>query len=82
MNQDLVNRVQAVMSKIDNLKVSKIETETQIKTLEERLKENMEQAKELGYNSIEELVEAQTNLEDRIKKECEAVEKAFTEAGV
>lgn len=82
MNQDLVNRVQAVMSKIDNLKVSKIETETQIKTLEERLKENMEQAKELGYNSIEELVEAQTNLENRIKKECEAVEKAFTEAGV
>lgn len=82
MDQDLIARVQAVMTKVDNLKVSKIETETKIKSLEESLQENLNKAKELGYNSIEELVAAQTQLEESIKQECETVEKAFAEAGV
>lgn len=82
MDQDLVSRVQALMSKVDNLKVSKIETETKIKSLEESLKENLDKAKELGYNSVEELVKAQASLEESIKQECDTLEKAFAEAGV
>ncbi len=82
MDQDLIARVQAVLTKVDNLKVSKIETETKIKSLEEDLKENLDKAKELGYNSIEELVAAQTQLEESVRQECDVIEKAFTEAGV
>ena len=82
MDQDLVKKVQELMTKVDNLKVSKIETETKIKSLEESLKENLEKAKELGYNSVEELVQAQTQLEESIKQECDVVEKALKEAGV
>lgn len=82
MNQDLVSRVQGLMTKVDNLKVSKIETETKIKALEESLQENLNKAKELGYNSVEELVAAQTQLEESIKQECDTVEKALLEAGV
>ena len=82
MNQELINRVQGLMSKVDNLKVAKIETETKVKALEEKLQENLDKAKELGYGSIEELVKAQEQLEESIKQECDAVEKALTEAGV
>lgn len=82
MDQNLIARVQGLMSKVDNLKVSKIETETKIKSLEESLKENLEKAKELGYNSVEELVQAQTQLEESVKQECDLVEKALKEAGV
>lgn len=82
MDQNLIARVQGLMTKVDNLKVSKIETETKIKSLEESLKENLEKAKELGYNSVEELVQAQTQLEESVKQECDVVEKALKEAGV
>lgn len=82
MDQNLISRVQGLMTKVDNLKVSKIETETKIKSLEESLKENLEKAKELGYNSVEELVQAQTQLEESVKQECDLVEKALKEAGV
>ena len=82
MDQNLIARVQGLMSKVDNLKVSKIETETKIKSLEESLKENLEKAKELGYNSVEELVQAQAQLEESVKQECDLVEKALKEAGV
>jgi phosphosulfolactate synthase (CoM biosynthesis protein A) len=82
MDQNLIARVQGLMTKVDNLKVSKIETETKIKSLEESLKENLEKAKELGYNSVEELVQAQTQLEESVKQECDLVEKALKEAGV
>ena len=82
MDQELINRVQANMAKADSLKVSKIETETKIKSLQESLAQDLEAAKELGYNSLDEMVAAQTQLEEDIKKECEEVEKAFSEAGV
>lgn len=82
MDQELINRVQANMAKADSLKVSKIETETKIKSLQESLAQDLEAAKELGYNSLDEMVAAQTQLEEAIKKECEEVEKAFSEAGV
>ena len=82
MNNELISRVQGLMSKVDNLKVAKIETETKVKALEEKLQENLDKAKELGYGSIEELVKAQEQLEESIKQECDIVEKALTEAGV
>jgi uncharacterized protein YehS (DUF1456 family) len=82
MNNELISRVQGLMAKVDNLKVAKIETETKVKALEEKLQENLDKAKELGYGSIEELVKAQEQLEESIKQECDAVEKALTEAGV
>lgn len=82
MDQDLITRVQTILTKVDNLKVSKIETETKIKSLEESLQENLDKAKELGYKSVEDLVKAQEQLEESIKAECDTVEKAFAEAGV
>ena len=82
MDQELINRVKTNMAKADSLKVSKIETETKIKSLQESLAQDLEAAKELGYNSLDEMVAAQTQLEEAIKKECEEVEKAFSEAGV
>jgi hypothetical protein len=82
MDQNLLVRVQGLLSKVDSLKVSKIETETKIKSLEESLQENLDKAKELGYSSVEELVKAQAQLEESIKAECEEVEKALLEAGV
>jgi hypothetical protein len=82
MNQDLLNRVQANLAKSDSLKVAKIEAETKVKSLQESLAQDLEAAKELGYNSLEELVAAQQQLEEVIKKECDEVEKAFVEAGV
>lgn len=82
MNQELINRVQANMAKADSLKVQKIEADTKIKSLQESLAQDLEAAKELGYNSLEEMVKAQAELETAIKLECDEVEKAFTEAGV
>lgn len=82
MNQDILNRVQANLAKSDSLKVAKIEAETKVKSLQESLAQDLEAAKELGYNSLEELVAAQQQLEEVIKKECDEVEKAFVEAGV
>lgn len=82
MNQDILNRVQANLAKSDSLKVAKIEAETKVKSLQESLTQDLEAAKELGYNSLEELVAAQQQLEEVIKKECDEVEKAFVEAGV
>lgn len=82
MNQELTNRVTNLMSKADNLKVQKIENETKLKTLQENLAQDLEAAKELGYNSLEEMVAAQIQLEEAIRKECDEVEKAFNEAGV
>lgn len=82
MNQELINRVQANLNKADQLKVAKIETETKIKSLQESLASDLEAAKELGYNSLEEMVAAQQQLEETIKKECDEVEKIFNEAGV
>lgn len=77
MNQELMKRVQDNINRVDQLKVSKIETETKIKSLEESLEQDLKDAKELGYNSLEELVSAQQQLEETIKKECDEVEKAF-----
>ena len=82
MNQELMQRVQANISKADSLKVQKIEAETKIKSLQESLAEDLKAAKELGYNTLDEMVTAQTQLEEDIKKECDEVEKAFIEAGV
>ena len=82
MDKDLLNRVQANLAKSDSLKVAKIEAETKVKSLQESLTQDLEAAKELGYNSLEELVAAQQQLEEVIKKECDEVEKAFVEAGV
>lgn len=82
MNKELMERVQLNMAKIDKLKVAKIEAETKLKSLQESLAKDLESAKELGYNSLDEMVSAQTILEADIKKECEEVEKAFLEAGV
>ncbi len=82
MNEDLVKRVQENIAKADSLKVQKIETETKIKSLQESLAEDLNSAKELGYNTLEEMVEAQSKLEESIKKECDEIEKAFVEAGV
>ena len=82
MNQELLQRVQANMAKADSLKVQKIEAETKKKALEESLAQDLEAAKELGYNSLEEMVKAQAQLEESIKKECDEIEKAFNEAGV
>lgn len=82
MNQELINRVQANIAKADSLKVQKIEADTKIKSLQESLAQDLEAAKELGYNSLEEMVKAQAELETAIKLECDEVEKAFTEAGV
>ena len=59
-----------------------LEAETKVKSLQESLTQDLEAAKELGYNSLEELVAAQQQLEEVIKKECDEVEKAFVEAGV
>ena len=82
MNQELINRVQANMAKADSLKVQKIEADTKIKSLQESLAQDLEAAKELGYNSLDEMIQAQAELETAIKLECDEVEKAFTEAGV
>lgn len=82
MNQELINRVQANMAKADSLKVQKIEADTKIKSLQESLAQDLEAAKELGYNSLDEMIKAQAELEAAIKLECDEVEKAFTEAGV
>lgn len=82
MNQELMQRVQADLAKADSLKVQKIETETKIKSLQESLQQDLDAAKELGYNSLDEMVKAQAQLEEAIKQECDAVEKAFAEAGV
>lgn len=82
MNQELLQRVQANMAKADSLKVQKIEAETKKKALEESLAQDLEAAKELGYSSLEEMVKAQAQLEESIKKECDEIEKAFNEAGV
>lgn len=79
MNNELIARVQADIAKVDQLKVSKIESETKIKTLEENINSLLEKAKELGYNSLEELEQAQVSLESAIKTECEEVEKAFSQ---
>lgn len=82
MNQELMQRVQANLSKADSLKVQKIEAETKVKSLKESLEEDLKAAKELGYNTLEEMIAAQSQLEEAIKKECDEVEKAFSEAGV
>lgn len=82
MNQELINRVQANMAKADSLKVQKIEADTKIKSLQESLAQDLDAAKELGYNSLDEMIKAQAELETAIKLECDEVEKAFTEAGV
>ena len=82
MNQELINRVQANIAKADSLKVQKIEADTKIKSLQESLAQDLETAKELGYNSLDEMIKAQAELETAIKLECDEVEKAFTEAGV
>ena len=82
MNQELINRVQANMAKADSLKVQKIEADTKIKSLQESLAQDLEAAKELGYNSLDEMIKAQGVLETAIKLECDEVEKAFTGAGV
>ena len=70
MNQELMQRVQANLSKADSLKVQKIEAETKVKALKESLEEDLKTAKELGYNSLEEMVAAQIQLAESIKKEC------------
>ena len=82
MNQELMQRVQANLSKADSLKVQKIEAETKVKALKESLEEDLKTAKELGYNSLEEMVAAQNQLEESIKTECDEVEQAFSEEGV
>lgn len=82
MNQELIQRVQNNLAKMDNLKVQKIEAETKIKSLQESLAEDLKAAKELGYNTLDEMITAQSQLEETIKKECDEVEKAFIEAGV
>ena len=82
MNQELINRVQANIAKADSLKVQKIEADTKIKSLQESLAQDLEAANELGYNSLDEMIKAQAELETAIKLECDEVEKAFTEAGV
>ena len=64
------------------IKVQKIEADTKIKSLQESLAQDLEAAKELGYNSLDEMIKAQAELETAIKLECDEVEKAFTEAGV
>ena len=82
MDQELMQRVQDNISKADSLKVQKIEAETKIKSLQESLAEDLKAANELGYNTLEEMIAAQSQLEESIRKECEEVEKAFNEAGV
>ena len=82
MNQEIINRVQADIAKLDQLKVSKIETETKINSLQESLNKDLEAAKELGYNSLDELVAAQQELEKSLIAKCEEVEVAFTSIGV
>lgn len=82
MNQELINRVQANIAKADSLKVQKIEADTKIKSLQESLAQDLDAAKELGYNSLDEMIKAQAELETAIKLECDEVEKAFIEAGV
>ena len=82
MNQELMQRVQNNLAKADSLKVQKIEAETKIKSLQESLAEDLKSAKELGYNTLDEMITAQAQLEEAIKKECDEVEKAFAEAGV
>lgn len=82
MNQELINRVQQDLAKVDQLKVAKIENETRVKSLTESINQDLEKAKELGYNSFDELVQAHLQLEKSIIAECDEIEKAFTEAGV
>ena len=53
MNQELINRVQANIAKADSLKVQKIEADTKIKSLQESLAQDLDAAKELGYNSLD-----------------------------
>lgn len=77
MNEELINRVQEDLKKIEELKVQKIEAETKIKTIEESIESDLEKAKELGYNSLEELDQAQKDLEEKIKEECDKLESSF-----
>ena len=78
MENELTQRVQKNLNELENLKVLKIETETKIKQHKEIINSCLEKAKELGYNSLEELEEAKNTLEPQILAECERLETAFS----
>ena len=77
MNDELIARVQRDLQKVEDLKVQQIEAETKIKAIQESIESDLEKAKELGYNSFEELEKAQEELEAILKEECEKLEASF-----
>lgn len=82
MNNDLSTRVQNILSKVEQLKVKKIEDETNAKRYKEDMDEILAKLKELGYNSIDEAKEAIKNLEETLAKECEDIEKQLEQVEV
>ncbi len=82
MNNDLSTRVQNILSKVEQLKVKKIEDETNAKRYKEDMDEILAKLKELGYNSIDEAKEAIKNLEETLTKECEDIEKQLEQVEV
>lgn len=82
MNNDIVKRVQEITSKIDSLKVKKIEDETNAKRLEEDIAECDKQLKELGYSSIEEAEKSVKELEESLTKECADIESKLSSISI
>lgn len=74
MNNDLTQRVQLILNKVEQLKVKKIEDETNIKRYEEELSDCENKLKDLGYNNIEEADKAIKRLEENLIKECTEIE--------
>lgn len=79
---DLTSRVQSITSKIEKLKVKKIEDETNIKRYTEDLAACEGSLKELGYNSIEEAKAALEALEKNLKQECADLETQLADLGI
>lgn len=74
MNTDLTGRVQVILAQVEQLKVKKIEDETNAKRFAQDMTECEAQLKELGYNSVEEARAAITDLETKLTNECAVIE--------
>ena len=74
INNDLTSRVQVILSEIEQLKVKKIEDETNAKRFAQDMVECEAQLKELGYNTVEEARAAIVDLEAKLTEECALIE--------
>lgn len=78
MSNDLSTRVQNIMSNIEQLKVKKIEYETNAKRYSQEIDECKNSLKELGYDSVESATLAAQDLEKAILEECSDLESKIS----